>query len=182
MSLSLPSDGCSWGSGVFSVLFTAVPIHVNETDYVPGIPPNVPCPPSWEGVHFGSCCCPALATPGTSQEPDWLPLSSSPREGEHRLIPAADGGRVPECSPPMRNTKYIQNLASSHSSHHHHCGPAVIIPPLDYCSSHLQVAPTSQGHPIKHLSGLVTPSLKTLWRLLSHLGGGKKNPYLSPQG
>lgn len=75
-----------WGSGVLSVLFTAVPIHMNETDSVPGIPPNVPCPPSWEGVHFGSCCCPALATPGTSQEPDWLPLSSSPREGEPRLI------------------------------------------------------------------------------------------------
>lgn len=161
-----------------SLLFAAVPIHMNETDCVPGNPPNVPCPPSWEGVHFGSCCCPALATPGSRQEPHWLPRSAFPGEGEHRLIPAGDGGRVPECSPPTRNASGIWPLLTARAT------TTVVqlssFPPGLLQQPH-QVAPTKQGHPVEHLSGLVTPWLKTLWSLLSHSRDGEAS-YLSPQG
>lgn len=54
--------------------------HMNETVWVVGNPPDGPWPFPGQGVYFGSCCNPALATPGTSQEPDRLPLSPFPQK------------------------------------------------------------------------------------------------------
>lgn len=153
--LSLHSNGrsmgqefCLFGSQLFSCKCSVSIYHMNGTVCVPGIPPDVPCPPSGEGFCFGSCCCPALTTPsthppppGTCQEADWLPLTPSPREGERRFIPIGDGG---SCGGGVGSAQLqLQTHPESNLFSLPHpipCGLAVILSPLDHCGSHLHAS------------------------------------------
>lgn len=148
MSLSLHSNGrsmgqefCLFGSQLFSCKSPVSIYHMNETVCVPGIPPNVPCPPPGEEFYFGSCCCPALSTPGTCQEAVWLLLPPSPREGECRFIPTGDGGwrggRVGSAQLQVQTYPESDLLSLPHLNP---CSPAVILSPLGHCSSHLHPA------------------------------------------
>lgn len=136
-----------FGSQLFSCKCSVSIYHMNETVCVPGIPPNVPCPPPGEEFYFGSCCCPALTTPGTCQEADWLPLIPSPQRRGVQVHPywkwRPVWRRGWECSAATPNTSRIQPLLTAPpqplQSSCHPLSPGSLQEP----------PPPSQGHPVK---------------------------------